>query len=155
MVEENHQAADLPRPQSLRSSVPADGGLLAVQGRGQCQKTVNYRDGPGAGITPVVDAKRNRRPSDPTVLDRGRPSSVAQTLKVIGDRWSFMVIREAFFGIRRFDDLQNTLGIAPNILTDRLDRLVAEGIFKRRKYRTSQSATNIRSPIRARTSTVR
>ena len=90
-------------------------------------KTVNYRDGPGAGITPVVDAKRNRRPSDPTVLDRGRPSSVAQTLKVIGDRWSFMVIREAFFGIRRFDDLQNTLGIAPNILTDRLDRLVAEG----------------------------
>ena len=44
------------------------------------------------------------------------------------------MIREAFFGIRRFDDLQNTLGIAPNILTDRLDRLVAEGIFKRRKY---------------------
>jgi DNA-binding HxlR family transcriptional regulator len=97
-------------------------------------KTVAYRDGPGAGVTPVVDAKRNRRPSDPTVLDRGRPSSVAQTLKVIGDRWSFMVIREAFFGIRRFDDLQNKLGIAPNILTDRLDRLVAEGIFKRRKY---------------------
>ena len=72
--------------------------------------------------------------SDPSVLDRGRPSSVAQTLKVIGDRWSFMVIREAFFGVRRFDDLQNKLGIAPNILTDRLDRLVAEGIFKRRKY---------------------
>ena len=68
------------------------------------------------------------------VLDRGRPSSVAQTLKVIGDRWSFMVIREAFFGVRRFDDLQNKLGIAPNILTDRLDRLVAEGIFERRKY---------------------
>jgi DNA-binding HxlR family transcriptional regulator len=97
-------------------------------------RTVSYRDGPGAGVTPVVDAKRNRRPSDPSVLDRGRPSSVAQTLKVIGDRWSFMVIREAFFGVRRFDDLQNKLGIAPNILTDRLDRLVAEGIFKRRKY---------------------
>jgi DNA-binding HxlR family transcriptional regulator len=97
-------------------------------------KTVSYRDGPGAGVTPVVDAKRNRRHSDPSVLDRGRPSSVAQTLKIIGDRWSFMVIREAFFGVRRFDDLQNKLGIAPNILTDRLDRLVAEGIFKRRKY---------------------
>jgi len=97
-------------------------------------KTVTYRDGPGAGVTPVVDAKRNRRPSDPTVLDRGRLSSVAQTLKVIGDRWSFMVIREAFFGIRRFDDLQSKLGIAPKILTDRLDRLVAEGILKRRKY---------------------
>jgi DNA-binding HxlR family transcriptional regulator len=97
-------------------------------------KNVTYRNGPGAGITPVIDAKRNRRPSDPAVLDRGRPSSVAQTLKVIGDRWSFMVIREAFFGARRFDDLQNKLGIAPNILTDRLDRLVAEGIFVRRKY---------------------
>ena len=97
-------------------------------------KSVTYRDGPGAGVTPVIDAKRNRRPSDPTVLDRGRPSSVAQTLKVIGDRWSFMVIRQAFFGVRRFDDLQNKLGIAPNILTDRLDRPVAEGIFVRRKY---------------------
>jgi DNA-binding HxlR family transcriptional regulator len=97
-------------------------------------KTVTYRDGPGAGVTVVVDAKRNRRFSDPTVLDRGRPSSVSQTLKVIGDRWSFMVIREAFFGVRRFDDLQNKLGIAPNILTDRLDRLVGEGIFVRRKY---------------------
>jgi DNA-binding HxlR family transcriptional regulator len=97
-------------------------------------KTVSYRDGPGAGASPVINAKRNRRPSDPAVLDRGRPSSVAQTLKIIGDRWSFMVIREAFFGVRRFDDLQNKLGIAPNILTDRLDRLVAEGIFKRTKY---------------------
>jgi DNA-binding HxlR family transcriptional regulator len=97
-------------------------------------KTVSYRDGPGAGVTVVVDAKRNRRLSDPTVLDRGRPSSVSQTLKVIGDRWSFMVIREAFFGVRRFDDMQSKLGIAPNILTDRLDRLVGEGIFVRRKY---------------------
>jgi DNA-binding HxlR family transcriptional regulator len=97
-------------------------------------KAVTYRDGPGAGSTPIVDTKRSRRPSDPSVLDRGRPSSVAQTLKVIGDRWSFMVIREAFFGNRRFDDLQNKLGIASNILTDRLDRLVAEGIFRRRKY---------------------
>ena len=97
-------------------------------------RTVSYRDGPGAGVTPVIDAKRNRRSSDSAVLDRGRPSSVAQTLKVIGDRWSFMVIREAFFGIRQFDELQSKLGIASNILTDRLGRLVSEGIFVRRKY---------------------
>ena len=45
-----------------------------------------------------------------------------------------MVIREAFFGVRRFDDLQTKLGIAPNILTDRLNRLVADGVFERRKY---------------------
>lgn len=96
--------------------------------------TVTYRDGPGAGVSPVIDPKRNRRSSDPAVLDRGRPSMVAQTLKVIGDRWSFMVIREAFFGVRQFDQLQSQLGIASNILTDRLNRLVSDGIFDRRKY---------------------
>jgi DNA-binding HxlR family transcriptional regulator len=53
---------------------------------------------------------------------------------VIGDRWSFMVIRESFFGVRRFDQLQDRLGIASNILSDRLNRLVAEGIFARIKY---------------------
>jgi DNA-binding HxlR family transcriptional regulator len=95
---------------------------------------VAYRDGPGAGVSPVIEAKRNRRSSDPAVLDRGRPSMVARTLKVIGDRWSFMVIREAFFGVRQFDQLQSQLGIASNILTDRLNRLVLDGIFARRKY---------------------
>src|ERR1700674_3261583 len=97
-------------------------------------RTVTYRDGPGAGMSRIAKAKRNRRSSDPTVLERGRPSSVARALKVIGDRWSFMVIREAFFGVRRFDVLQMKLGIAPNILTDRLGRLVADGIFVRSKY---------------------
>ena len=97
-------------------------------------RTVGYRDGPGAGVTRVLESKRNRRSSDPAVLDRGRPSMVAETLKIIGDRWSFMVITEAFFGIRQFDQWQQKLGIASNILTDRLNRLVADGIFARRKY---------------------
>jgi DNA-binding HxlR family transcriptional regulator len=99
-------------------------------------KTVTYRDGPGAGSTPIVDVKRSRRASDPAVLDRGRPSSVARALKVIGDRWSFMIIREGFFGACRFDELQSKLGIAPNILADRLNRLVAEGVFHRCKYQS-------------------
>jgi DNA-binding HxlR family transcriptional regulator len=97
-------------------------------------RTVRYRDGPGAGLSPMPKSKRHRRSSDPAVLDRGRPSSVARTLKAIGDRWSFMVIREAFFGVRRFDELQNKLGIAPNILTDRLNRMVGQGFFSRHKY---------------------
>jgi len=97
-------------------------------------RTVAYRDGPGAGTTRVTGLPRNRRPTDSAVLDRGRPSSVARALKAIGDRWSFMVLREAFFGVRRFDELQAKLGIAPNILTDRLQRLVAEGILARLKY---------------------
>jgi DNA-binding HxlR family transcriptional regulator len=97
-------------------------------------RTVTYRDGPGAGISPILEARRSRRASDPAVLDRIRPSSVARALKVIGDRWSFMIIREGFFGVRRFDVLQMKLGIAPNILTDRLNRLVADGVFTRKRY---------------------
>jgi DNA-binding HxlR family transcriptional regulator len=48
-----------------------------------------------------------------------------------------MVVREAFFGNRRYDRIQSELGIAPNILTDRLSRLVAQGVFLRRPYQNS------------------
>ena len=85
-------------------------------------RTVTYRDGPGAGLSRTIKTKRNRRSSDPTVLERGRPSSVARALKIIGDRWTFMVLREGFFGVRRFDELQAKLGIAPNILIDQIGR---------------------------------
>jgi DNA-binding HxlR family transcriptional regulator len=97
---------------------------------------VSYRDGPGAGKSAVPLDRKSRRSADPTALERRRPSSVARALQVIGDRWSFMIIREAFFRVRRFDDLQTRLGIAPNILTDRLGRLVADGIFRRIQYQT-------------------
>ena len=97
---------------------------------------VSYRDGPGAGTSPIRLDRKSRRSADPTALERRRPSSVARALQVIGDRWSFMIIREAFFRVRRFDDLQTRLGIAPNILTDRLNRLVADGVFRRVQYQT-------------------
>lgn len=97
---------------------------------------VTYRDGPGAGYTHVKPTRRARRSSDPSQFLRGRPSSVSHTLQLIGDRWSFLIIREAFFGARRFDRLQSELNIASNILTDRLARLVATGIFERRKYQS-------------------
>ena len=99
-------------------------------------RTVTYRDGPGAGISPILETRRSRRASDPAVLDRVRPSTIARALKVIGDRWSFMIIREGFFGVRRFDEMQTKLGIAPNILTDRLNRLVADGVFDRTRYQS-------------------
>jgi DNA-binding HxlR family transcriptional regulator len=67
----------------------------------------------------------------------GRPSSVSRALQIIGDKWSFMVVREAFFANRRYDKIQSELGIAPNILTDRLSRLVAQGVFHRRLYQTA------------------
>ncbi len=60
--------------------------------------------------------------------------SVARTLEAIGDRWTMLVIRDAFLGLRRFDDFQRDLGVARNVLADRLGRLVDEGILERRLY---------------------
>jgi DNA-binding HxlR family transcriptional regulator len=60
--------------------------------------------------------------------------SVARTLEAIGDRWTMLVVRDAFLGVRRFEDFQRDLGIARNVLTDRLARLVEEGILEKRRY---------------------
>mgnify|MGYP006169791865 CR=1 FL=1 len=54
---------------------------------------------------------------------------VARTLQAIGDRWSLMIIRDAFDNIRRFSDFQKNLGVAKNILTARLKALVEVGVF--------------------------
>ncbi len=60
--------------------------------------------------------------------------SVANTLDVIGDRWTVLLLRDAFLGVRRFDEFQEDLGIARNILADRLGRLVAAEIMETRRY---------------------
>lgn len=60
--------------------------------------------------------------------------SVARTLGVMGDRWTMLILREAFFGVRRFEAIQGNLGVARNILSDRLARLVEHGILDRRRY---------------------
>ncbi|MEQ1610035.1 MAG: helix-turn-helix domain-containing protein [Hyphomonadaceae bacterium] len=97
-------------------------------------KRVRYRDGPGAGRTPMEGVRRTPRTALSANFSRGRPSSVSRALEIIGDRWTFLIVREAFFGVRRFDQLQGELGIAPNILADRLLRLAQRGVFERRKY---------------------
>ncbi|MEJ6539701.1 MAG: helix-turn-helix domain-containing protein, partial [Halioglobus sp.] len=55
--------------------------------------------------------------------------SLAQSLEIVGERWSLLIIRDAAFGIRRFDDIQKSLGIARNRLTQRLSKLTNEGIL--------------------------
>src|SRR3954468_23923624 len=62
------------------------------------------------------------------------PCSVARTMDLLGDAWTPLVLREAFYGIRRFDEFQQELGIARNTLTDRLRRLVDEGLLEQRHY---------------------
>jgi DNA-binding HxlR family transcriptional regulator len=61
--------------------------------------------------------------------------SIARTLELVGDRWSFLILREAHNGITRFADFRDLLGIAPNILTARLTSLVEAGILVKGEYR--------------------
>lgn len=62
------------------------------------------------------------------------PCSLARTLAVIGDRWTLLVLREAFLKVRRFEDFRGRLGIARQVLSERLAGLVAEGVLERRAY---------------------
>jgi DNA-binding HxlR family transcriptional regulator len=59
---------------------------------------------------------------------------VARTLERVGDTWSLMILRDALHGLTRFDQFRRSLGVAPNILTDRLGRLVEAGFLERRRY---------------------
>jgi DNA-binding HxlR family transcriptional regulator len=60
--------------------------------------------------------------------------SIARSLEVIGEWWTLLILRDAFFGITRFDEFQARLGIARNVLTKRLDTLVDHGVLERRCY---------------------
>ena len=60
--------------------------------------------------------------------------SIARTLELVGERWSLLILREAFLGTRRFDDFQRRLGIARNVLQSRLQRLTEGEIMRRVAY---------------------
>lgn len=59
---------------------------------------------------------------------------VAQSLQRVGEWWSILILRDAFYGLTRFDEFQKSMGIAPNMLTRRLNSLVEEGLLERRQY---------------------
>jgi len=61
----------------------------------------------------------------------GMNCGVAQALEALGDWWTLLIVRDAFFGARRFGEFERSLGIAKNILSARLQRLVEHGIFER------------------------
>jgi len=68
-------------------------------------------------------------------LDR-EACSLARTVSVIGDRWTLLVLREAFLRVRRFEEFERRLGITRHILAARLKHLVAEGVMRRVPYQT-------------------
>ena len=71
------------------------------------------------------------------MLQRDYPTQycpVAGSLEVVGERWTLLIVRDVFLGIRRFEDLQRDLGVARNVLQARLERLVENGILVKRPY---------------------
>src|SRR5215475_12752821 len=85
--------------------------------------------------------------------------SIASALEVVGERWTLLIVRDVFLGLRRFDQFQESLGIARNVLTDRLNWLVDEGILERvlysdrperYEYRLTQKGRDLLLPLLAR-----
>ena len=66
------------------------------------------------------------------------PCTIARSAAELGDHWNLLNIRQACLGTRRFDDFQRALGIGRNILTQRLNRLVDEGLLTRVEYQPSR-----------------
>jgi DNA-binding HxlR family transcriptional regulator len=71
----------------------------------------------------MPDARRSR--------SANKGCSVARAMDAIGDRWTILLLREAYYGIKRFDEFQHYVGLAPNILSSRLKKLVQAGIMTR------------------------
>jgi DNA-binding HxlR family transcriptional regulator len=73
-----------------------------------------------------------------------QPCSITRPLTVLGDRWTFVIVKQAFAGVRRFDDFQAGLGISRSRLADRLERLVDHGILRRADYKDGRTRQEYR-----------
>ena len=69
-------------------------------------------------------------------MDRPSSCSIGRAMELLGERWTILILREAFWGVRRFTELQRNLGIARNILSARLHSLVDGGVLERRLYQS-------------------
>lgn len=61
--------------------------------------------------------------------------SIARPAAILGDRWTLVILRQSFSGVKRFEDFQTTLGISRSLLSDRLGKLVEAGILRREPYK--------------------
>lgn len=69
-----------------------------------------------------------------TTQDRPKRDSVATAIDIVGDRWVFLILREVFFGVKRYNQMQKNIGASPNILADRLKRLVHANVLEKKRY---------------------
>src|SRR3954466_11402312 len=79
-------------------------------------------------------------------LERPETCSIGRAMEILGERWTFLILRESFYGVRRFSDMQRNLGIARNILSSRLQSLVRAGILERRRYQEEPGLFESRLP---------
>jgi DNA-binding HxlR family transcriptional regulator len=68
-------------------------------------------------------------------LGKDLSCSIARSLEVLGEKWTLLIVREALWGRTRFSEFRERLGVAPDVLADRLSTLVEHGVLERRPYR--------------------
>lgn len=105
-----------------------------------CDGRVGYYNiridrGPGYDAVPVALPPGSRRTKTSDGIGSADTPHIGRFVDIIGDRWSFLIISAAYFGVTRFDDFQSQLNIATNILSDRLRRLADDGMLARNRYR--------------------
>lgn len=93
-----------------------------------------------------MENHRQHRTSSPVPLDR---CGLAAASDLLGDRWKLLILRDLFYGIRRFGDLQRDISIPRSILSQRLSELVADGILKRSEYREEGQRTRLEYDLTA------
>jgi DNA-binding HxlR family transcriptional regulator len=94
---------------------------------------------PGVTSTASIATPAEAHPADalPADADEAPPNcSIAAALNIVGDRWTILILRDAFRGIRRFDEFQRDLDIARPVLAERLKRLVAAGLMHKHEYQS-------------------
>lgn len=84
----------------------------------------------------VSESRRTGRPLASRDGGRSASCSIDAALAVVGDRWSILILRDMFKGIRRFEEIQRDLAIPRAVLTERLRRLTKAGVLSRRLYQT-------------------
>lgn len=105
----------------------------------KCRETLHMRDvqysvGRGSGPAATVPARFQRRSRQAEISDDDVDRRFFHVLDIIGDRWTGLVVAAMYFGLNRYDEIAAALGIATNILADRLKRLVSAGILERVPY---------------------
>jgi DNA-binding HxlR family transcriptional regulator len=104
-----------------------------------CRTTIDWRElhyepGPGAHHYATSLRSTRRRESAATSTRAGVDTTMFHCVDTVGDRWTALLVGALFFGLHRYDDINAALGIATNILADRLRRLLAAGVIEQHLY---------------------